>query len=172
MGGATTRRIAATAKAPLASLHYCFSSKEDLLFAIYEQQAKTLQQQAWHIRQGAGLGRTAASLLRQLMSWWEGDDNYAQAQAELFFWALRQGGDLGTKAFQIHLDVMVECLRRGMRPGDDKSLVESLARVLTSTADGLLFQWFAFRDRDRLLADIDLATEALERLADAHRSKA
>lgn len=33
---ATTRRIAAEAGAPLAALHYCFRSKDDLLEAVYD----------------------------------------------------------------------------------------------------------------------------------------
>ena len=34
--GATTRRIAEAAGCPLASLHYVFHSKDELLFAVYE----------------------------------------------------------------------------------------------------------------------------------------
>ena len=34
--GATTRRIAEEANAPLATLHYCFSSKEVLFAAVFE----------------------------------------------------------------------------------------------------------------------------------------
>jgi AcrR family transcriptional regulator len=65
--GATTRRIAAEAKASLAALHYCFSSKEELFYAVFERQVQILQQEFWHPRKNAGLGRTAANLLRRLM---------------------------------------------------------------------------------------------------------
>lgn len=34
-GAATTRRIAAEAEAPLAALHYCFRSKDELLEEVY-----------------------------------------------------------------------------------------------------------------------------------------
>jgi AcrR family transcriptional regulator len=35
--GATTRRIAAAADAPLATLHYCFQSKERLLLDVFDR---------------------------------------------------------------------------------------------------------------------------------------
>ncbi|WP_458239263.1 TetR family transcriptional regulator, partial [Pseudomonas sp. P5_A2_2] len=36
VANATTRRIAAAAGCPLASLHYVFHTKDDLLYAVYE----------------------------------------------------------------------------------------------------------------------------------------
>lgn len=168
--GATTRRIAAQAGAPLASLHYCFSSKEELFFAIYEQQIATLENTVWQVRERAGLGRTAASLLRQLMGYYQSAEKQAHAQAELFFWVLRQEGELASKAYQIHLEVMIRSLNKGMREGDEAKLVEPLARMIAAVSDGLVYQWLAFRDPDHLMVDIDLATEAMERLADGHRA--
>lgn len=166
--GATTRRIAAAADAPLASLHYCFESKEELFFAVYEQQMLTLDK-TYHVRQQGGLGRAASALLRQLMEYFTSSGAYTHAQAELFFWALRQDGRLGAKTYEGHLGSVVKSLRDGMREGDPDNLVEPLARMLVSVADGLSFQWLADRNEDRLMTDVDVACEAMERLVDGNR---
>lgn len=40
--GATTRRIAEAANAPLATLHYCFATKEALFAAVFEYLAASI----------------------------------------------------------------------------------------------------------------------------------
>jgi len=167
--GATTRRIAERAQAPLASLHYCFHTKEELFLAIYDDMAASQMRDGFHVREGAGLGRAAAGLLRQIAAWFAKDDIYAQAQLELFFWVLRQDSDLGKKVYQVHLDRLEGLLRQGLRPDDDVKLVEVLARALASVADGLVPQWLTFKDPIMRDTTVDVVAESLERLADAHR---
>jgi AcrR family transcriptional regulator len=59
--GATTRRIAEEAKAPLATLHYCFQTKENLLWAVFEQLAITRRPPAQRSRSGSGRSATTSS---------------------------------------------------------------------------------------------------------------
>jgi AcrR family transcriptional regulator len=162
---ATTRRIAAEAQAPLAALHYCFRSKEALFFAIFEKQVQILLQEFRQVRKNAGLGRTGATLLRQLMDWYQSDDDYARASPELLFWVMRQDPQLSERSYQIHLDALAESLRAGMKDVDDDNLVLPLARKIAALTDGLLIQWLTFHDRKALLVDIDLAAESIELLA-------
>ncbi|BAH51251.1 TetR/AcrR family transcriptional regulator [Rhodococcus opacus] len=167
--GATTRRIAERAQAPLASLHYCFHTKEELFLAIYEDMAATQLREGFHVRKGSGLGRAASGLLRQIQAWVEKDDTYAQAQLELFFWVLRQDSDLAKRVYQLYLDMLEGLLRQGLRPDDDVNLVEVLARALASVADGLIPQWLTYKDAVMRGTTVDVIAESLERLADAHR---
>ncbi|QDQ95437.1 TetR family transcriptional regulator [Rhodococcus sp. WB9] len=167
--GATTRRIAERAQAPLASLHYCFHTKEELFLAIYEDMASAQVREGFHVREGSGLGRAAAGLLRQIQAWLAKEDTYAQAQLELFFWVLRQDSDLAKRVYQLYLDMLEGLLRQGLRPDDDVNLVEVLARTIASMADGLIPQWLTYKDPVIRDTTIDVIAESLERLADAHR---
>jgi hypothetical protein len=65
------------------------------------------------------------------------------------------------------MEALIRSLWDGMREGDRK-LPGTLARMVVSVADGLSFQWLAFRDEARLMTDIDAACEAMERLVDAN----
>ena len=167
--GATTRRIAERAKAPLASLHYCFHTKEELFLAIYEEMAASQLREGFHVRAGAGLGRSAAGLMRQIQGWIEKDDTFAQAQLELFFWVRRQDNDLAMRVYQVFLDMLEGLLHQGLRADDDANLVSVLARMITSMADGLIPQWLTYKDPVMRDTTVDVMAETLERLADAHR---
>jgi AcrR family transcriptional regulator len=167
--GATTRRIAEEAKANLATLHYCFPSKEALLFAVYEYQLQGMWDLFKPPREHAGLGRTAGNLLRAMMEWYQTNETTAQAQMELYFWVVRENEELGRKAYELFDPRIEQHLRAGMRPGDDELLVPSLARVVIAITDGLVMRWVGFRNWDALAFDIDVAAESVERLAEHHR---
>lgn len=70
MDGATTRRIAEEANAPLATLHYCFSSKEVLFAAVFEYvtwMATNLGDVSLPARRASTVSH--AETLRSLASW-------------------------------------------------------------------------------------------------------
>lgn len=168
--GVTTRRIAEAANAPLPTLHYCFSSKEEVLFAIYERQFEHFGPEAVKVAEGAGLGETAKTLLVQINDWWVDQADYAQAQEELYLWLVRRDPELALKVVVGSLDVLVELLKTGMAESDDAELVEPLARLVTSIADGMMLQYLAYRDRDRYRADLELACAAIDALVASRRS--
>jgi AcrR family transcriptional regulator len=168
--GATTRRIAAEAGAPLASLHYCFSTKEQLFADIYVDLGKTVAESVWHVRKGAGLGRSAAGLLRQIMRWYQDNQAYAQAQLELLFWVARQNNELARQTYRIFSNVVAEKLRLGMRADDDENLIEPLTTFVLSAADGLLPAVVTFGFGASIEGAIDAMAESMERLTEAHRT--
>lgn len=164
--GATTRRIAQEANAPLASLHYCFRSKEELFVAIWETQLHGMRQRPRaHSEEVAGLGPTAAAELRAIVEFLSTHEAFAIATTDMLFWAIRQDPTLATRAFDLHIDASADYLRSHLRPGDDESLVEPLARMIAAAVDGLSLQWVTFHDRARLEADVEVWAEAMERLA-------
>src|SRR3954454_19035233 len=68
--GATTRRIADEAGAPLATLHYCFQAKENLLLAVFEHLAELVRSDT---AEAGAPGHTttaiAAHLVEQAVGW-------------------------------------------------------------------------------------------------------
>ncbi|MCV7287817.1 TetR/AcrR family transcriptional regulator [Mycolicibacterium wolinskyi] len=169
VNGATTRRIAERAEAPLATLHYCFSSKEELFKGIYEHMISVLGDSVWHVRPGAGLGASAASLYRQLVTWYASDFNLSNAQLELYFWIKRHDKDAARRAYQVHIDLLAKKLREGMRDDDDPSLIDPLSRMIAINADGILPQLMVFDDEGYLENMTEAICESFRQLADSHR---
>lgn len=165
----TTREIAAEAGAPLASLHYCFSSKEDLLFATFENLVTTLADATFHVRSGVGLGRAAASLLRQELEWYKTEAGYSKSQQEIMSWAYRQDPDHARRIYDRALTMVESRLRDGMRADDDEQLVKPLALMVSAAVDGIVVQSVFYGDDPELVEVIDTAAESLELLAAAHR---
>jgi AcrR family transcriptional regulator len=163
--GATTRRIAAEAGLQLSALHYTFPSKETLLFAIWEEQVSVLRERMLRNVRRDGLGKAAASLLRQMMTWFQADEDFARVQLELLFWALRQEGELGARAYDIHGAVIEDVLRRSRQGREDIAMVRPMATLVLALADGINVQWFSYRSAERLERDIQLGEAALRALA-------
>ncbi|MCX4977026.1 TetR/AcrR family transcriptional regulator [Streptomyces sp. NBC_00564] len=172
--GATTRRIADAAQAPLATLHYVFHTKEQLFFAVFEHASDQLLERIGASKESSGLGETAASLLVTTMDWYLENDGYARAQFDLYMWALRQEGThpgLATRAYDLFIDRFAEVLRKALGDDDDAELVKPLARMVASHLDGLCLQWHGYGDRARLDADVALAGEAIELLVESRRRR-
>jgi AcrR family transcriptional regulator len=165
----TTREIAAEAGAPLASLHYCFSSKEDLLFATFENLVTTLADATFHVRSGVGLGRAAASLLRQELEWYKTEAGYSKSQQEIMSWAYRQDPHHARRIYDRAISMVESRLRDGMRADDDEQLVKPLALMVSAAVDGIVVQSVFYGDDPELAEVIDTAAESLELLATAHR---
>src|SRR5690349_12862509 len=91
--GATTRRIADEANAPLATLHYCFHSKEALFAAVFDHLSEQYRAVLTETDvAGADLPATARAILRAVMNWYLESTEFASATIELISWAQRQEG--------------------------------------------------------------------------------
>src|SRR5271170_769725 len=87
---ATTRRIAEAANVPLAGLHYCFKTKEELFEAIVESSTSVgLDWAGRDVAPGMGLQRAVEVILRGHLEWIVENLSMVQAQLELTHWALR-----------------------------------------------------------------------------------
>ena len=80
--GSTTRLIADEADAPLASLHYCYDSKEALLDAVFEALARR-PYEAVTPPTGAGLAGIASLVLNGALDWYVAHPDWARARLEL-----------------------------------------------------------------------------------------
>lgn len=87
---ATTRRIAEVAQLPTASLHCCFTTKEDLLHAVYEAITTTgIVEVGMGIKQGVGLHQGIADITRSFANWFQSSREMQLATYELTMSSLR-----------------------------------------------------------------------------------
>ncbi|UQS25956.1 TetR family transcriptional regulator [Amycolatopsis thermalba] len=180
VGGATTRRIAAAANAPLASIHYCFATKQDLLVAVFQHVDALILDAVQSTGRHAGMGKAAAAFLVTACEWYTANPSYARAQLDLYQWMLHQGGKwskIARTAYRSGERKSAGILRSCMLPGEDDDLVEPLVRLVFAIVDGLVLAWFADHDRKRMRASMDLAVKSIELMADrpgaktAHRAR-
>jgi AcrR family transcriptional regulator len=169
----TTRKIADEAGAPLASLHYCFHSKDELFFAVFEAQAALLGERIGPAQKAVGLSKAAGYALHEIVDWFREHRDWALAQLELELWALRQDptGELATRSVDVHVDAMADGLRTACGPADDTALAEPVARLIAALADGLVLQWFGSHDDAALTEGSNRAAEALQLFVDQHAKK-
>ncbi|WP_407816207.1 hypothetical protein, partial [Staphylococcus aureus] len=86
------RRIAQEANAPLATLHYCFATKELLFGAVFEYVAAQYRDVLTRNDVHSDLSTTARSLMRGVLEWYVTNPNFSAAIIELISWARRQEG--------------------------------------------------------------------------------
>jgi len=162
VGGATTRKIAEQADAPLAALHYCFESKEALLDSLYEEQIKVMGESTWTIEPGIGLAETAAEMIPQLMDWYIEEPDFAQASGDLLFWSHHNDRELGQRGIAAAVDVIRDTLAKGANKQPDRELVEPMSTLVLALSDGLLLQWLTFKDKAMLDDGVAVAVRAVK----------
>ncbi|PYY81943.1 TetR/AcrR family transcriptional regulator [Pseudomonas sp. TKO26] len=162
VANATTRRIAAEAKSPLASLHYTFHTKDELFYAVYESLISTPQQAVAHVTPSATTEKTVAELLRQAANWFVTHPDLAIAQSELFAWTLRNNPAMATQIYSYAGLATEQAIERVIGSRLDKAALTKTSRLLINLLDGLLISWSAHGNIERLNEETDTACHALE----------
>ncbi|AZD35932.1 Transcriptional regulator, AcrR family [Pseudomonas chlororaphis subsp. aurantiaca] len=168
VANATTRRIAAAAGCPLASLHYVFHTKDDLFYAVYESLFDLPHQALEHVPTGTTAAEKAAEVLRQLIAWLTSHPDVARAQTELFFWAMRNNPELANKIYSVAIDATEQALERAMGAQLEKPFLQAVSRLLIHLVDGLIIAWSAHDDLARLESETETACKALALLVASH----
>jgi len=164
VAAATTRAIATEAGASLASVHYCFESKQELLQEVLISIINELTGEA---PAGAPDGASVADMLRaDLGALWavvEREPGKQQVTYELTHYALRTEGleELAQWQYQVYYARSAERLRQiAARSGVEWTVpLATLTRMLMNMIDGLVLGWLVDRDSK-------LARAALEAFAD------
>ncbi|MFE1954653.1 TetR/AcrR family transcriptional regulator [Streptomyces sp. NPDC059524] len=160
--GATTRKIADEAKAPLASLHYCFQNKENLLLAVFQQLSDEMPV---HVAQAEGeptsLGELMEQSLTRAMRWSTENLVRTRAMIEVMMWAERHDPELSVSFYDAFLKSSDAYLRQVDVPLSDEEL-HSVVRVAMSLVDGLSLQLLSSGDTERTLRDTATACEILK----------
>jgi len=165
VAAATTRAIATEAGASLASVHYCFESKQELLQEVLISIINELTGEA---PAGAPDGASVAEMLRaDLGALWavvEREPGKQQVTYELTHYALRTEGleGLAQWQYQVYYARSAERLRQiAARAGVEWAVpLPTLTRMLMNMIDGLVLGWLVDRDSE-------LARGALEAFADS-----
>ena len=144
--GATTRRIADAANAPLASLHYCFQSKEQLLFEVFEQILASHRADSAAIEgRGRSVADVGVDLLTQTLEWAMQNPDQARAELDLAMWAARLQSALGVQMYAMFAEVWTSTLLLAAPELPAEHLVASV-RLIMALADGLGLQMLAYDD--------------------------
>ncbi|WP_044875346.1 TetR/AcrR family transcriptional regulator [Pseudomonas sp. LFM046] len=168
VANATTRRIAAAADCPLASLHYVFHTKDDLFYAVYESLFELPQQALAHVPAGTTAAETVAEMLRQLVAWLAANPDLARAQSELFLWTLRNNPEMASKIYSVAIETTEQAIGRSVGARLDKAALKAASRLLIHLFDGLLIAWSTHRDPERLKVETETACQALSLLIASH----
>ena len=143
MAGATTRKIAEQAGAPLASLHYSFADKEELFSAVI---AHGVDQTYWRVAQRAsepdgGLRTAVAGYLEMFRDWALADPDLMGAQYALLTWLLRTDRKAEAEdVYQRYFDGLQPVLLAAATENEQDVDLQKLARLATGAADGMILQ--------------------------------
>lgn len=158
---ATTRRIAAAAGYPLASLHYVFKTKDELFYAVYDSLFQLPQQSLDLVPSDSDPAQTVAGMLRQVVAWITGNPDLARAQSELFFWTIRNQPQMATRIYGVGVEATEQALAQVVGERLDSDALKAASRMLILLFDGLLVAWCAHGDLERLRAETETACKAL-----------
>ncbi|MFG3044890.1 TetR/AcrR family transcriptional regulator [Streptomyces sp. NPDC048202] len=160
--GATTRKIADEAKAPLASLHYCFQNKENLLLAVFKQLSAEMPVDVVLPEDGsATLSYVIEQSLTNAIRWSVDNPVRVRAMIEVTLWAERNDPELSVSFYDTFLRSTEAVLRQVDVSLPDEEL-HSVVRVAMSIVDGLSLQLLTDGDKERTLRDTATACAILK----------
>ncbi|MEU6827605.1 TetR/AcrR family transcriptional regulator [Nocardia beijingensis] len=163
--GATTRRIAQEANAPLATLHYCFATKEALFAAVFEYVAGQYRDVLTRNDVRGDVQTSARALLRGVLQWYLANPDLGAAIIELISWARRQEDKQGEMVYNEAFATMRMILEaasaksgQAIRP----DTVDALTYMVSTLSDGFALNWLVFTDRTAAQRQAELTLGALD----------
>ena len=156
--GASIRRIAKQAGAPLASVHYTFEDKEALFAAVYRHWVDLMTEQlSGQVAEGRGLEACARGLMTGFLDWVVGDRTLGIAQFELMLWAARtpSASEFAASIYEGYRDVCRVALTRATGEELDPAHLEPLIELLVAALDGVVIRFLVDRDEQTARRTID-----------------
>ena len=168
--GATTRAIVAEAKMPLASFHYAFGSRDEMMQELIAYVVENQTVAAFStIRYGSDIRSTIREGLQAFFETIVSNPRDEQVLFELMFFAMRtpslsalpkvQWAKYRDGAVELLSAAAVNAAIRWSRP------VEEVAQLLVTYTDGLTLAWLANRDLAAAATVMDIAADSLAALA-------
>jgi AcrR family transcriptional regulator len=148
----TTRKIAEDASINLATIHYHFANKDELLVAVFDDMLDAIRASAQRdfSKPGTLAARIEESVLR---SWEYSQGNMAGQfmQMELTVYALRNGlKSLAERQLQEFLAIYLKLFNEATDVKGRTDLdIEALSRFIVAGLDGILLQHFVEPDESR-----------------------
>ena len=166
LAGATTRKIAERADAPLGSLHYCFENKAQLIDLIVEEGISMMAKSFAHVDPSEGLEKTIRSDIDALWNWYRSNIGLQLALMELGMNRIREGALRGNAydmwdhfGRNLMLDHLTEALKL-----DDAKLnrpLEEIVRFILHRFDGLTLELAASRDEKACAKQVDMLADLM-----------
>lgn len=169
--GATTRKIADEANAPLATLHYCFASKEELFAEVFRYVAGQYREVLVSNDCHGDVVETTRSLMRGVMEWYVENEDFGRAIVELISWARRQATEQAVMVYTEAYSTLCAILEADAAAAGQtfaEGAIDELAYVVTALSDGFAMSWLVFADRSAVSAHMDLTIRALDAWMDAN----
>ncbi|MGH1549044.1 TetR/AcrR family transcriptional regulator [Leifsonia poae] len=175
VAAATTRRIVAEAGMPLASFHYVFASRDELMAELIEAAVAGEQRDLDPVLAGVPDAEAAAlrdELRAGLQHYFDGvraDPDREKAMLELTQWALREPGfePLARRQYARYHELAAHAAAEAARLTGSTWVrpLDEVARILIAFTDGLTVGWLVTRDDAAAAATMDVAADALAALA-------
>ena len=170
---ATTRAIVAEAGMSLASFHYAFDSRDELIDELITTVVAREQQAVLpELIEGRELDEILEAGFIRYFEHLRTDPEHEQAMLELTQYALRSPDrhPLAIAQYTRYTDLAARSLDLAAEQAGAvwRIPVERVARVLIAFTDGLTLTWLVDRDDDAARAVAHAAADALSRMAD-HR---
>ncbi|MCU1523460.1 MAG: hypothetical protein JWO18_354 [Microbacteriaceae bacterium] len=174
--GATTRAIVAEAGMSLASFHYAFRSRDEMIreliaFVVENEQQVSLAA----VQADADIRTVVRSGLQAFFELLVSNPTREQALFELMHYSLRtpELGELPRAQYASYFRAARVLLESGAAAaGVTWSLpIEELARILIAFTDGLTLAWLADRDDAAAAVVMDFAADTISALAVPVRAK-
>jgi DNA-binding transcriptional regulator YbjK len=170
VNGATTRAIVAEAGMPLASFHYAFASRDEMMRELIEL---VVENEASAVFASFEFGSDIRSSIRDGLGAYlatiEADPTHEQVMYELTQYALRTKGleHLAREQYEHYRDAVGRLLVAGAESaGVTWSIpVDDVARMVVMITDGITFGWLTDRDSAAAARAIEFSADSLARLA-------
>ncbi|MFF0384168.1 TetR/AcrR family transcriptional regulator [Streptomyces sp. NPDC004286] len=162
--GATTRRIAERANAPLATLHYCFQTKELLFAAVFERLTERYREVLIESDVQGDLVETARAILRGLLNWYlDSDPEFASASFELISWAQRQEEHPAVTVYNEAFNVVRSILARAAAGQDvAPETIDRIGYVIGTLTDGFVVNWLTYADKSRAAEQAETVVDVFD----------
>lgn len=168
---ATTRAIVAEAGMSLASFHYAFDSRDELIDELIATVVARVQQAVLpEDLEGDDLQKMLEAGLLRYFEHLRADPEHELAMLELTQYALRspERHPLAVAQYARYTELAARSLDTAARRADRmwSTPVEQVARVLVAFTDGLTLTWLVDRDDAASRAVAHAAADALSRMAE------
>jgi DNA-binding transcriptional regulator YbjK len=170
VSAATTRAIVAEANMSLASFHYAFNSRDEMMHELIAYVVDDQTVAAFRsVRLGGDIRSTVRGALQAFFDVLVADPGREQVMFELMHFALRTPGleALPRRQYERYREAAAELLRAAEESCDIRwSLsIEQVAGLVVTITDGITLAWLADRDRGAASVVMDFAADSLAALA-------
>ncbi len=168
--GATTRAIVAEAHMPLASFHYAFASRDDMMHDLIAHVVESQTVAAFAtLRFGGDLRDTIRQALEAFFATVSDDPAQEQVLFELMIYSMRTPSlaDLPRAQWSNYRAAAVELLDAIALRADVRWSIptDQLAHMVVAITDGITLSWLANRDREAAAIVMNIAADSLAALA-------